>query len=203
MNVDQNERFARLARAVADNRDKAAFTELFDFFAPRINAYLRSLGLTSGEAEDLAQEVMTVLWRKANLFDPTKSSLSTWLFRVARNRRIDAARREKTGKLDPDEPLLHPEPETSPDLVMDEQKRAERIRVVLSALPEEQFNLVRMAFFQGLTHSQIAAATDLPLGTVKSRIRLAFGRMRKALEEDSRYRLALSPPGTGQAISRS
>jgi len=185
MNANNNERFARLARCVADSRDKAAFTELFDFFAPRINAYLRGLGLSPAEAEDLAQEVLTVLWRKAHLFDANKSSLSTWLFRVARNRRIDMARREKTGKLDPDEPLLHPEPEASPDNVLDEQKRAERIRAVLTTLPEEQYSLVKMAFFQGLTHSQIADSTGLPLGTVKSRIRLAFGRMRNVLEEDN------------------
>ena len=75
--------------AIAVRADRTAFAELFDFFAPRIKAYLRRLGLEDSAAEDIAQEVMIVLWHKANLFDPTKSSLSTWLFRVARNRRIE------------------------------------------------------------------------------------------------------------------
>lgn len=184
MTATQHERFAQLAHAVAHERDRTAFTELFDYFAPRINAYLRRLGMQPGEAEDLAQEVMVVLWHKAHLFDPVKSSLGTWLFRVARNRRIDLARRVKTGKLDPDEPMLHPEPTEAPDKMMDGESRDQRVRAALSDLPAEQIELVRMAFFLGQSHSQIAEETGLPLGTVKSRIRLAFGRLRHALERD-------------------
>lgn len=185
MTATQHERFAQLAHAVAHDRDRQAFTELFDFFAPRINAYLRRLGMQPGEAEDLAQEVMVVLWNKAHLFDPAKSSLSTWLFRVARNRRIDLARRVKTGQLDPDEPMLHPEPVEPPDKTMDGETRDARVREAMADLPAEQVELVRMAFFLGLSHSQIAEETGLPLGTVKSRIRLAFGRLRHALERDT------------------
>lgn len=185
MTATQHQRFAQLAHAVAHDRDRHAFTELFDHFAPRINAYLRRLGMQPGEAEDLAQEVMVVLWHKAHLFDPAKSSLGTWLFRVARNRRIDLARRVKTGALDPDEPMLHPEPMEAPDTMMDGETRDQRVRLALKDLPEEQIELVRMAFFLGMSHSQIAEETGLPLGTVKSRIRLAFGRLRHALERDN------------------
>lgn len=178
------EEFAALVRRVAEKRDRKAFESLFDHFAPRLNGYLQRLGLERGEAEDMAQEVMAVLWHKADLFDPGKSSLSTWLYRIARNRRIDAARRERSRVLDPQEPMLLPsEPEPVDDEI-DSRQRDERVRVALAALPEEQLELVRMAFFLGLSHSQIAERADLPLGTVKSRIRLAFQRMRRILEAD-------------------
>lgn len=178
------EDFAGLVRRVADSRDRKAFEALFDHFAPRLNGYLQRLGLERVEAEDMAQEVMAVLWHKAGLFDPSKSSLSTWLYRIARNRRIDAARRERTRVLDPQEPMLLPaEPEPVDDEI-DSRQRDERVRVALASLPEEQLELVKMAFFLGLSHSQIAEQVGLPLGTVKSRIRLAFQRMRRILEAD-------------------
>lgn len=176
--------FAALARRIADHQEKAAFTEVFDHFAPRLKAYLLRLGAHGGQAEELVQEVMITLWRKANLFDPAKSSLATWLFRIARNRRIDALRRDKRGELDPDDPSLHPQGEVEAGELMDAQMRDERVRESLKQLPEEQLQLVRMAFFQGLSHSQISEETGLALGTVKSRIRLAFSRLRKTLETD-------------------
>jgi RNA polymerase sigma factor (sigma-70 family) len=183
MNAELNERFARLARAVADERSKPAFAELFDYFAPRIKSYLQRLGMEPSQAEEMTQEVMIVLWHKAALFDPSKSSLATWLFRVARNRRIDGLRRDKSGRLDAEDPALHPSQPEAPDDVMDAEQRDARVREAMAALPEEQVRLVRMAFFLGLSHSQIAEETGLPLGTVKSRIRLAFGRLRRALED--------------------
>ena len=182
---EQHRHFAALAARVAADRDRTAFTELFDFFAPRIKAYLRRLGLEDGAAEDIAQDVMIVLWHKAHLFDPSKSSLSTWLFRVARNRRIDALRRDRSGLLDPDEPMLKPVEAQPADTMMDAERRDERVRAAMADLPAEQVELVRMAFFMGYSHSQISDRTGLPLGTVKSRIRLAFGRLRRALEKDA------------------
>lgn len=181
---DQTRHFAALAARVAAERDRTAFGQLFDFYAPRLKAYLRRLGMDDNAAEDIVQDVMVVLWNKAHLFDPAKSSLSTWLFRVARNRRIDLMRRDKSGLLDPDEPLLQPSEPESADKMMDGEQRDARVRMAMANLPEEQINLVKMAFFLGLSHSQIADETGLPLGTVKSRIRLAFGRLRKALEAD-------------------
>lgn len=181
-----NERFAELADAVARNRDKQAFAELFDHFAPRIKSYLQRLNMDGSQAEELTQEVMIVLWNKAALFDPAKSSLATWLFRVARNRRIDALRRDRSGLIDPDDPALHPSAPESPDEAVDADQRDQRIRIAMETLPDEQVKLVRMAFFLGLSHSQIAEETGLPLGTVKSRIRLAFGRLRSALDADPR-----------------
>lgn len=183
---EQHRHFAALAARIAADRDRSAFAELFDFFAPRIKAYLRRLGMDDSAAEDVAQDVLVVLWNKAHLFDPAKSSLSTWLFRVARNRRIDVLRRDKSGLLDPDEPMLQPVEAAPVDTLMDAEKRDERVRAAMSDLPDEQIELVRMAFFMGYSHSQIADQTGLPLGTVKSRIRLAFGRLRRALERDEK-----------------
>jgi len=182
--VLNHEELAALVDRVATSRDRSAFTRLFDLFAPRINGYLQRLGLEAAKAEELTQDVMVTLWQKAHLFDPTKSSLGTWLFRVARNRRIDALRRDRSHLLDPEDPMLWPEPPEAPDTGLDATRRDARIRKAMDVLPDEQVELVRYAFFLGLTHSQIAERTALPLGTVKSRIRLAFARLRKELEAD-------------------
>ncbi|WP_018689843.1 sigma-70 family RNA polymerase sigma factor [Ahrensia kielensis] len=185
MSTELQKEFAVLALHVATSKDRQAFAQLFDYFAPRLKSYLRSLNMSEGAAEDLTQEVMLVLWHKAHLYDASKSSLSTWLFRVARNRRIDLARRDKTALLDPDEPLLQPASVQPADEAMDDDQRDERVQLAMASLPQEQIELVRQAFFLGLSHSQISEQTGLPLGTVKSRIRLAFGRLRRALENDA------------------
>jgi RNA polymerase sigma factor (sigma-70 family) len=173
-----------LAGRVAHERDRQAFEELFDFFAPRINAYLRRLGLDPAGAEEICQDVMVTLWHKAALFDPAKSSLSTWLFRIARNRRIDLARRDKGDSLDQDDPVLQPEPEPLPDAGIDSMVREGKVRAAMSQLPPEQYEVIRFAFFLGYPHSRIAEETGLPMGTVKSRIRLAFARLKTILEQD-------------------
>lgn len=178
------EEFADLVERVARDRDRAAFVVLFDHFAPRVKAYLMRLGSDGGRAEEIAQEVMVTLWRKAALFDRSKSSVGTWLFRIARNRRIDAARRDRAGQLDPEEPMLHPAATEEPGAGIDVRRREARVRAALGTLPAEQVELVRLSFFEELSHSEIAERTGLPLGTVKSRIRLAFGRLRRALEAD-------------------
>lgn len=180
----QTQYFSGLIVQVAADRNRAAFVELFDHFAPRIKGYLMKQGADDALAEEIAQDVMVTLWRKAELFDPRKSSASTWLFRIARNRRIDRLRRQKTAELDPDEPALQPTP--LPDVAdeMDARLREKRVRAAMTALPNEQREVVRLAFFTGLSHSEIADETGLPLGTVKSRIRLAFGRLRQLIEAD-------------------
>ncbi len=185
--TDRHEEHARLAIRVAGQRDRAAFAALFDHFAPRINGYLQRLGADPGAAEDFAQEVMSVLWHKAHLFDPEKSSLATWLFRIARNRRIDALRRDRSHLIDPADPMLVPDDPEPADRQMDFLERDERVRAALRDLPAAQLELLRYAYFEGLTQSQIAERTGLPLGTVKSRIRLAFGRLRGILEADSGF----------------
>lgn len=176
------EEMDELVGRVAGDRDRAAFVRLFDHFAPRLNSYLQRLGADSGTAEEIAQDVMSVLWHKASLFDPAKSALGTWLYRIARNRRIDILRSDKSAALTPDEPMLHPTGPPSPMDDLDRRRLDAKVREALALLPEDQADLVRRAFYQGLSHSEIAEETGLPLGTVKSRIRLAFSRLRRTLE---------------------
>jgi RNA polymerase sigma-70 factor (ECF subfamily) len=175
------ERFADLMEAIADRQDRDAFAEIFAFYAPRVKAYVLRLGAGEQLAEEIAQEAMIVVWRKARLFDRRQASVSTWIFRIARNRRIDAARRTKLDALDPDEPMLTPAPAEQADENVSLAERESRVRAALAELPPEQLSLLQAAFYEGLSHRDIAERTGIPLGTVKSRIRLAFARMRTRL----------------------
>lgn len=177
-------RFAELTRAIATDRDQKAFAELFNYFSPRIKSYFLQLGAKAEHAEDMSQDVMSVLWHKAHLFDSSKSSLSTWLFRVARNRRIDLLRRDKSAMIDVSDPIFIPPEPTPADEVIEEDQRDESVRKALALLHEKHADIIRMSFFLGLSHSQISEKSGLPLGTVKSRIRVAFQKLRESLEED-------------------
>lgn len=172
-----------MVAAVAEKRDREAFARLFDHFAPRLAAYLQRLGVEATHAEELTQEVMVTLWRKAGQFDPAKSSVGTWLYRIARNRRIDALRRDRLDFVDPLEPGQDVSDDSSDtERALDLSQREDMLRTALESLPPEQLSLVKLAFYEGLSHSEIAERSGLPLGTVKSRIRLAFTRLRRQLE---------------------
>lgn len=177
-------RHADWLEAVAAHADREAFTHLFDHFGPRLKAYLMRIGADEAMAEEVAQDVMVTLWRKANLFDRSKSSVATWLFRIARNRRIDVLRRKRAINVDTQTLVIEDESLPDPVETLDEETRQARIREALKQLPPEQLQLVELAFFTELSHSQISEETGLPLGTVKSRIRLAFGRLRRILDGD-------------------
>jgi RNA polymerase sigma-70 factor (ECF subfamily) len=181
--VTTPDEFADLVMAVATKRDRTAFARLFDFYAPRVYAYLLHLRLDPGVADELTQDVMTTLWQKAELFDRTKSSVGTWLFRIAHNRRIDVHRRSREDAVPEPRPTDTPDPSPAPDDELDMSRREASIRVALRLLPEAQLDLIRLAFFEGLSHGDIASQTGLPLGTVKSRLRLAFSRLRRTLEQ--------------------
>ena len=175
-------RHRRLIEAVTKGRDTKSFLELFNYFAPRLKAYMKKLGTTDELAEELVQDVMFTVWRKSDSYDPAKSAVSSWIFTIARNLRIDALRRQQRRAFDPAEPLLEPTPVPQPDArltVADEQKR---VRTVLEALPQEQAAVVSLAFYEGKSHGEIACHLAIPLGTVKSRMRLAFQRLREALD---------------------
>lgn len=173
---------AALVAAVAQERDKEAFARLFDHFAPRLTAYLMRQGTDGALAEEIVQDAMVTLWRKAAMFDPAKSSLTTWLYRIARNRRIDLMRRDRSIPLEPDSPVFEIVDPTDVEGELDATQREAAVRLAMETLPMEQRSLVVLAFFDGLSHSDIAERTGLPLGTVKSRIRLAFTRLRRTLE---------------------
>jgi RNA polymerase sigma-70 factor (ECF subfamily) len=176
------EALAALVEAIAAHADKAAFAALFRHFAPKIKGYLIKIGTDRGQAEELTQEVMLTVWRKAATFDRRQASVATWLFTIARNRRIDAVRREKRPELDPSDPMLVPDEPMAADDRLDALDREARVARALKSLPKEQGDLVHEAFYLAKSHSQIADETKIPLGTVKSRLRLAFGRLRKAVE---------------------
>jgi RNA polymerase sigma-70 factor (ECF subfamily) len=174
-------RLDALVVAVGHRRDRAAFKELFHHFAPRVKGYLMRLGAGGAVAEDLAQEAMLTLWRKAELFDPTKASASTWIFTIARNLRIDAVRRERRPEIDANDPTLLPEAERQADDTIDWAQAEDRLKLALADLPREQAQIIELSFLADKPHSAIAAELGLPLGTVKSRIRLAMARLRSAL----------------------
>lgn len=184
MDAEERQHFAALTKAVAERRDQTAFSDLYDYFAPRLKSWLVRQGMPVGEAEELVQEVMIILWHKASLYDPSRSSLSTWLFRIARNRRIDQRRRLETRVFDDADPTLQPDGEVAADVIVEGEDRDAAVRAAMAKLPDEQQALLQSAFFYGRSHSEIAAETGLPLGTVKSRIRLAFGKLRKSLEAE-------------------
>lgn len=169
--------------AVARSADREAFAALFRTFQPRIRAYLMRLGSDPAHADELVQETMVTVWRRAGTFDRRQAAVATWLFTIARNKRIDALRRERRPEFDPNDPALVPGPEPLPDAQLDASQRQERVRAAIRTLPEEQAALLRQAFVDGLSHREIAERTGLPLGTVKSRLRLAMGHLRKSLRD--------------------
>jgi len=165
-----------LMRRVRDSKDKEAFAALFSHFAPRIKGFLMKSGADATLAEECAQDVMTTLWRKADMFDPTRASVATWIFTIARNRRIDMLRRQN--RPEPEELPWGPEPEPDQADVIAMQQDHAQLATALKCLPDTQRDLIEKAYFGDLTQSEIAAVTGLPLGTIKSRIRLALDRLR-------------------------
>lgn len=166
--------------AVRDHQDRKAFAELFGYFAPRVKSFLMKSGASPDLAEECTQEVMATLWNKAHMFDPTKASVSTWIFTIARNRKIDILRKQR--RPEPEELPWGPEAEPDQAEAMGLQQETEQLGQALATLPEEQRKLIERAYFGELSHSQIAAETGLPLGTIKSRIRLALDRLRHAMK---------------------
>jgi len=174
---------AHWIRAVAARGDRAAFAALFRFYAPRIKAWLMQSGATAEAAEDLAQETLLAVWRKAGLYDPQRAGASAWIYTIARNLRIDRLRQDKRAKLGAVYQTMEADAPERPDDLLDGSQRDERVRAALAALPEEQVRVVQLSFIEGRAHGDIAKLLNLPLGTVKSRLRLAMNRLRNLLGE--------------------
>lgn len=166
--------------AIRDDRDEAAFARLFGHFAPRVKGFLMRSGADATLAEECAQEVMATLWQKAHLFDPSRASAATWIFTIARNRRIDALRKQKRPEPEDLDWGIAPEPDQTDVLAL--QQESDKLGAAIAALPEKQRDLIEKAYFSDLSHSEIALQTGLPLGTIKSRIRLALDRLRHAMK---------------------
>lgn len=171
--------WAGLMVAVRDKQDRAAFAEIFRHFAPRVKAFLMKAGSDAATAEECAQDVMATLWNKAHLYDPSRASLATWVFTIARNRRIDMAR--KARRPEPEAVVWGPDEEPDQADVYEAGQETRRLSAALADLPEKQRALIQRAFYGDLSHSEIAAETGLPLGTIKSRIRLALDRLRQKM----------------------
>ena len=161
---------------VRDDQDRAAFAQLFRHFAPRVKGFLMKSGANATLAEECAQDVMATLWQKAALYDPSRASVATWVYTIARNRRIDALR--KARRPEPEDLPWGPEPAMGQAEALELQQDTKRLGQALARLPEKQRALIERAYFGDLSHSEIAAETGLPLGTIKSRIRLALDRLR-------------------------
>lgn len=176
--------WAALLRAVAEQADREAFARLFAHFAPRVKRFLMQGGSPEVQAEELAQEAMVAVWRKAPLFDAAQGAASTWIFTIARNLRVDALRRRQ-GIEAPEEVFdfdLLPSEAPEADERLHAQRLAARLHGALAALPSEQQQVLRLSYFEEEPHSRIAAELGIPLGTVKSRVRLAVAQLRRLLE---------------------
>lgn len=176
---EETGRHAALMLRVAESADQQAFAELFAHFAPRVKGFLMKSGAGAAQAEDCAQDVMATVWRKAALFDAERASVATWIFTIARNRRIDLLRRE--ARPEPEDLPWGPEPEADPADALVIQQESDRLGEALARLPQNQRDLIERAYFGDLSHGEIAKITGLPLGTIKSRIRLALEKLRQTL----------------------
>ncbi|WP_315972580.1 sigma-70 family RNA polymerase sigma factor [Rhizobium sp. NRK18] len=169
--------------AVGRDRNVDAFEVLFRHFGPKIRAYMMKRGGNRQLAEELMQETMMMIWKKAEQFDPARGSVSSWIFTIARNVRIDTFRKTNRPEFDPNDPAFVPDDIPPADAIVEAGDEADRLHDAMKKLPAEQVELLRLSFFEEASHSAIAERLNLPLGTVKSRIRLAFARLRDLLGE--------------------
>jgi RNA polymerase sigma-70 factor, ECF subfamily len=181
--VPSAEELNRLVLAIAKDNDRQAFVILFKHFAPRVKTFLMRSGMMANNAEEIAQEAMLAVWRKAGYFDPARASATTWIFTIVRNLRIDHLRRNRQQSRRGHDPTDEaPQPSASEAMLMAAEQDA-RVRAALAKLSVEQGMILRLSFFSEKPHPEIARELGLPLGTVKSRIRLAMSRLRTLLDD--------------------
>ena len=167
--------------AVAERGDRDAFAALVRHFGPRVRAYLLRADGGAARVDDILQETFAAVWRKAGQYDSRRATAAAWIFAIARNRRIDALRRERRPEFDPEDPAFRPDPLPDGEDTLAARERAESVRAALTALSDEQREVLRLSFYEGESYAAIAIRLGIPLGTVKSRARLAFGRLRAVL----------------------
>ena len=167
---------------IANDRDEAAFDVLFRYFAPRIKSYCLRLGADPSGAEEITQEAMVSIWRNAAQFDPSKASPSTWIFTIARNLTIDRFRKTRRPQFDPNDPALVPDDQPPPYHLVEQTEKQENVRKIMDTLSPNEKNVLMLSFYEDLSHGEISKQLSIPLGTVKSRIRLAFAKIRSTLD---------------------
>jgi RNA polymerase sigma-70 factor, ECF subfamily len=179
----RNDVYAQLLTRVAQSRDRAAFSQLFDHFAPRVKSFMMRKGSTADQAEDLVQETLIAVWNKAAMFSTDRGSVSTWIFTIARNLRIDRLRRERSQLYTDLEDFDAPDLRDGADEALGRLQEDNHVAMALAQIPEEQRQLLILSYVEDVAQSEIASRLNIPLGTVKSRMRLGYQRMRKILEQ--------------------
>ena len=182
---DLRERLNAWTVAVALHQDRAAFGHLFRHFAPRMKGWLWKTGSTADEAEEIVQDAFVNLWRKASQFDPARSDVAAWLFTIARNLRVDRRRaiHDTWIALDDAEVAAIADNACTHDEALSRRQHDDRVRSAIATLSEEQVQLLRLSFYEDMSHSRIALELKMPLGTVKTKLRRAAARLRQLLEE--------------------
>ena len=172
--------FNNLMKRIQKDRDEMAFSKIFDFFAPKVNAYFIQNGIKFESSEELTQEVLSTVWVKSNLYDSNKSALPTWIFTIARNKKIDFFRKKSKINFKEEDirEFLYQDREI--DLI-EENEAKKQIERMNNELDEQQKIMIKMNFFENKSHKKIAAELEIPLGTVKSRIRHILTKLQEFL----------------------
>ena len=173
----ENKKLIELATKIANTRDEKAFSEIFDFLAPKVNSYFLNNNLSFEQSEEMTQEVLSTVWLKASLFNPDKSKFITWAFTIARNKKIDLFRKQRNKKIEDQEvrDFLYN------DNTVSDYEIESSINKIKKELDKNQLKLIKMSFFEQKSHKKIAEELEIPLGTVKSRIRSTLNKMQKFL----------------------
>lgn len=172
-----------LLQKIADNRDQSAFQQLFEDYAPRIKGFMIRSGADPAVAEDLAQDALSAVWHKAHMYSPDKGNPTTWIFAIVRNLRIDRLRRERVWQPLPEDHAEFASDDAGPDELVSRHERLITLQDALKILPQEQLEVVQLSYLEGLAHSDISSRLGVPIGTVKSRIRLAYKKLRPLVEK--------------------
>lgn len=176
---------ARLVAAIAEAGDRQAFARLFAFYAPRLKSFLSRQGFGASDCDDLIQDTMLTVWRKASQFDAEAGAVSTWMFTICRNLGIDRRRRQGRRLKNDLPPMSDIDPSPSAEGEIISRENESRVRRALDQLPSEQAAVISLSFFSQSPQTEIAKSLGIPLGTVKSRVRLAMNRLRQLLDEPS------------------
>ena len=169
---------------IAESQDISSFKKIFEYFSPRLKSFLMKSGAEENIAEEIIQETMTIIWTKADYYDPKVASPSTWIYTIARNKKIDILRKSRKAILEDIETAVLPAVEPKTEENIEHDQKFDMIAQHLDALPKDQLNLLKMNFFEEKSHGEISELTGIPLGTVKSRIRLALEKIRGKLDKN-------------------
>ncbi len=177
--IDANQ----LLKDIALKQDKLAFAKLFKYYAPRIKSYLAQNGTSLEEADELVQNTFITIWQKADQFNQDKSNASTWIFTIARNKKIDSFRKNKKEEVNIDDIFSLSDITQNIESNLNEKEQTTIIKNALSKLPSKQAEVIKMAYLQDKTHQNISDEKNISIGTVKSRIRLGLGKLKKYLRK--------------------